>query len=40
MFRLEKADVSKDKNIDVVMDNQKDLVAIQTELKPVAALKG
>ena len=30
----------KNKSIDVVMDNQKDLVDIHTELKPVAALKG
>lgn len=28
------------KNIDVVMENQKDLVDIHTELKPVAVLKG
>jgi len=28
------------KNIDIVMSNQKDLVSIQTELLPVAVLKG
>lgn len=28
------------KNIDIVMENQKDLVTIQTELTPIAVLKG